>query len=87
MAVCKAGYIFLNINLTNPNLFFFRASHSNLPLYQYIAKLSNSSIRLPVPAFNVIFNFKIPVLNFIFKYARLSMVAAMLVINLLCKNL
>lgn len=30
------------------------AAHSNLPLYQYIAKLSNSTIRLPVPAFNVI---------------------------------
>jgi len=30
------------------------ASHSNLPLYQYIAKLSHSNIRLPVPAFNVI---------------------------------
>ncbi|CAF0875018.1 unnamed protein product [Adineta ricciae] len=30
------------------------AAHSNLPLYQYIAKLSNSAIRLPVPAFNVI---------------------------------
>jgi enolase len=30
------------------------AAHSNVPLYQYIAKLSNSSIRLPVPAFNVI---------------------------------
>jgi len=30
------------------------AAHSNLPLYQYIAKLSNSNIRLPVPAFNVI---------------------------------
>ncbi|CAF1197278.1 unnamed protein product [Rotaria sordida] len=30
------------------------AAHSNLPLYQYIAKLSNSSMRLPVPAFNVI---------------------------------
>jgi len=30
------------------------AAHSNVPLYQYIAKLSNSTIRLPVPAFNVI---------------------------------
>ncbi|CAF1114910.1 unnamed protein product [Adineta steineri] len=30
------------------------AAHSNLPLYQYIAKLSHSTIRLPVPAFNVI---------------------------------
>jgi enolase len=30
------------------------AAHSNLPLYQYIAKLSNSKIRLPVPSFNVI---------------------------------
>ena len=30
------------------------AAHSNLPLYQYIAKLSNANIRLPVPAFNVI---------------------------------
>ena len=30
------------------------AAHSNLPLYQYIAKISNSKIRLPVPAFNVI---------------------------------
>jgi len=30
------------------------AAHSNLPLYRYIAKLSNSNIRLPVPAFNVI---------------------------------
>ncbi|CAF0852370.1 unnamed protein product [Rotaria sordida] len=30
------------------------AAHSNLPLYQYIAKLSNGTIRLPVPAFNVI---------------------------------
>jgi len=30
------------------------AAHSNMPLYQYIAKLSNSTIRLPVPAFNVI---------------------------------
>lgn len=30
------------------------AAHSNLPLYQYIAKLSGSKIRLPVPAFNVI---------------------------------
>ena len=30
------------------------AAHSNLPLYQYIAKLSNSTMRLPVPAFNVI---------------------------------
>jgi len=30
------------------------AAHSNLPLYQYIAKISNSNIRLPVPAFNVI---------------------------------
>jgi len=30
------------------------AAHSNIPLYQYIAKLSNSNIRLPVPAFNVI---------------------------------
>ena len=29
------------------------AAHSNVPLYQYIAKLSNSNIRLPVPAFNV----------------------------------
>ena len=40
------------------NLLFaiFRAAHSNLPLYQYIAKLSNSNIRLPVPAFNVMIN-------------------------------
>ncbi|CAF3084456.1 unnamed protein product [Rotaria socialis] len=30
------------------------AAHSNVPLYQYIAKLSNSTIRLPVPSFNVI---------------------------------
>ena len=30
-----------------------RAAHSQVPLYQYIAKLSNSTIRLPVPAFNV----------------------------------
>jgi len=30
------------------------AAHSNIPLYQYIAKLSGSTIRLPVPAFNVI---------------------------------
>jgi len=30
------------------------AAHSNIPLYQYIAKLSNSNVRLPVPAFNVI---------------------------------
>jgi enolase len=30
------------------------AAHSNLPLYQYIAKISNANIRLPVPAFNVI---------------------------------
>jgi hypothetical protein len=37
--------------------YFFRAAHSNLPLYQYIAKLSNSNIRLPVPAFNVILNY------------------------------
>ncbi|CAF5194492.1 unnamed protein product, partial [Rotaria magnacalcarata] len=28
------------------------AAHSNVPLYQYIAKLSNSTIRLPVPSFN-----------------------------------
>ncbi|CAF0889750.1 unnamed protein product [Rotaria sp. Silwood1] len=30
------------------------AAHSNLPLYQYIAKISNSNMRLPVPSFNVI---------------------------------
>lgn len=30
------------------------AAHSNIPLYQYIAKLSGSTVRLPVPAFNVI---------------------------------
>ncbi|CAF0870398.1 unnamed protein product, partial [Adineta ricciae] len=30
------------------------AAHRNLPLYKYIATLSNSNIRLPVPAFNVI---------------------------------
>ena len=30
------------------------AAHSNLPLYQYIAKLSNGTVRLPVPSFNVI---------------------------------
>ncbi|CAF2411873.1 unnamed protein product [Rotaria sp. Silwood2] len=30
------------------------AAHSNLPLYQYIAKLSNSTMSLPVPSFNVI---------------------------------
>lgn len=30
------------------------AAHSNVPLYQYIAKLSNSTVRLPVPALNVI---------------------------------
>lgn len=30
------------------------AAHSNLPLYQYIAKISGSTVRLPVPAFNVI---------------------------------
>jgi len=38
IACCKAG-----------------AAHSDMPLYKYIGtKLSNSSIRLPVPAFNVI---------------------------------
>ena len=30
------------------------AAHSNIPLYQYISKLSNGNICLPVPAFNVI---------------------------------
>ena len=45
--------LFLIDSTRNLRFVFFRAAHSNLPLYQYIAKLSTSNIRLPVPAFNV----------------------------------
>jgi enolase len=51
----KLGKSFRRFSLpTKLSSLFFRAAHSNLPLYQYIAKISNSNIRLPVPAFNVI---------------------------------
>jgi hypothetical protein len=50
----KLGKSSIEFIIRNQIFRFSRAAHSNVPLYQYIAKLSNSTIRLPVPAFNVI---------------------------------